>query len=977
MRPARLVLLCGLCSSVARALGPTATDWQSSLADLPYTAAGDVKATCPSSVTGNLNAVHGRGRPNVPGATSGEVWAVGDTGTIIYYNGVGPWVTQASGTTANLRAVYIYPSDVTVGGAKIAGWACGDGGTLLMLTDLGGGTGPYSWSCANCPAGACLAGQGGPLHICADMLGFFAADPTSPTTHLFITGAAMCGCNPGPTGPDPGPCPPFGANPLLLDLDTTTITWKPVKTGTAPYDLNTVTWPSAYNCNLGRSYCGLISSDAGPASAPANAGFALDSSWYRFHMNLTGATWNQPSGSQVQEPACNPSPPYPAYFAAAKIGAYTLVVGDTDPGAPDSPYISAYVAPATKIAANVFLYDQFASPDIYALRTGISVSTSSWGNLHAMDWLEAWGFGVALGGSNPSGTGYSGPTPDAYFALITAPDSQKVFYQDDATSMNTILYQQKPSGASWPQINGVFLAKYNEGWAVGNQDGGTGHGAILHWTGPTASAAVLAVSLSRTETGPLPPNSTVDIVMTVTNTGGTGVINFNAVLPAPAQASLASGPSCSTIFACPTSLAPGGSVSFTWTFSTTACVTGVTFLGTATGKDVYFGSITSGSASLSFGTAGVGLSATLMQNRVLPPPNPGIVPAQYEIMVTNTGTGMITGVDVVDTVPPIINPVSMVFQTPAGLLAPVATASAAGTIVAWTTTATLAPGQTFTFTITGQVFSACQTQTMSNVAWAAVSDICFASAQMLTPPTSFSLTGPLSAAMAINRATEQIPGRFLLELVMTVSNTGNNTCLQPLTPIPSLTVVPSGPQTVLQTSPFSGTCDAFDSLATSPCSPWPCSQSFTWTYLNTAASQVNFIGTVTATVITGSCTGNSCMVGGNQCMATATVSVTFFSDSGDPGMITLNRNLFRPHGLNQKLTVSFNVKDNGDVSLIVYNSIGQRIKTLFKGSAARRIQYDFDWDGTNDAGERVSSGAYFVRLESSHYVVTKKVALIK
>jgi len=403
----------------------------------------------------------------------------------------------------------------------------------------------------------------------------------------------------------------------------------------------------------------------------------------------------------------------------------------------------------------------------------------------------------------------------------------------------------------------------------------------------------------------------------------------------------------------------------------------VTWIGTVTGNDVFTGGAKSGTASLSFGSSGVGISTTLLQNRVLPPPSPGIVPAQYEIVVTNTGTGSIAGLWVVDTLPLIIDPAAISTYQPAGFGVTISTNAAGNKIVAWSGTITLGPGQDMTFTITGGVLAACQTQTMTNQAWAAGVDVCGGTNQKTSWPVSFSLTGPLSAAMAINKATEQIPGRYLLEIVMTVSNTGNSTCLQPLTPMPTLTVSPAGPETVLQTSPSSGTCDAFDSLATSACSPWPCSHSFTWTYLNTATTQVQFSGAVTATVITGACNGQSCMVGGNQCVATASVTVTFFSDSGDPGTITLNRNLFRPHGLNQKLTVSFNVKDNGDVSLMVYNSIGQRVKTLFKKAAVRRQQYDIDWDGTNDAGERVASGAYFVRLESTHYVITKKVALIK
>src|SRR5690349_17958621 len=80
-RAAALLLLAWGCASTARALGPTATEWK----DFPTD--GDTKAKTPVGVVARLNAVHGKQRPNVTGGLPNQVWAVGDAGTILVYNG--------------------------------------------------------------------------------------------------------------------------------------------------------------------------------------------------------------------------------------------------------------------------------------------------------------------------------------------------------------------------------------------------------------------------------------------------------------------------------------------------------------------------------------------------------------------------------------------------------------------------------------------------------------------------------------------------------------------------------------------------------------------------------------------------------------------------------------------------------------------------------------------------------------------------
>jgi photosystem II stability/assembly factor-like uncharacterized protein len=79
-----------------------------------YTTSGSLE-TSPTSQT--LRDVWGR--------SASDIYAVGDQGTIVHYNGSG-WSSMASGTTANLRGV---------AGAATATYAVGQGGTLLELSN--------------------------------------------------------------------------------------------------------------------------------------------------------------------------------------------------------------------------------------------------------------------------------------------------------------------------------------------------------------------------------------------------------------------------------------------------------------------------------------------------------------------------------------------------------------------------------------------------------------------------------------------------------------------------------------------------------------------------------------------------------------------------------------------------------------------------------------------------------------------------
>ncbi len=85
-----------------------------------------------------------------------------------------------------------------------------------------------------------------------------------------------------------------------------------------------------------------------------------------------------------------------------------------------------------------------------------------------------------------------------------------------------------------------------------------------------------------------------------------------------------------------------------------------------------------------------------------------------------------------------------------------------------------------------------------------------------------------------------------------------------------------------------------------------------------------------------------------------------------------------PNPFNPSLQISYAVPSGGGrFALDVYNARGKLVRSLFLGRRGAGA-YVTTWDGRNDAGARVTSGVYFVRLRPADgAVVVRKVVLLK
>jgi len=83
-----------------------------------------------------------------------------------------------------------------------------------------------------------------------------------------------------------------------------------------------------------------------------------------------------------------------------------------------------------------------------------------------------------------------------------------------------------------------------------------------------------------------------------------------------------------------------------------------------------------------------------------------------------------------------------------------------------------------------------------------------------------------------------------------------------------------------------------------------------------------------------------------------------------------------PNPFNMSTTIEYTVAKSADTSLIIYNSLGQKVRRLISGNieaGAHRIL----WDGLDDSGHTVSAGMYISKLRSGDRTATMKMTVIK
>jgi len=83
-----------------------------------------------------------------------------------------------------------------------------------------------------------------------------------------------------------------------------------------------------------------------------------------------------------------------------------------------------------------------------------------------------------------------------------------------------------------------------------------------------------------------------------------------------------------------------------------------------------------------------------------------------------------------------------------------------------------------------------------------------------------------------------------------------------------------------------------------------------------------------------------------------------------------------PNPFNPSTTINFDLAKKGDVSIIIYNVLGQKVKTLLN-NVKNAGNHQVVWNGLNQVGNKVVSGVYFIEMTAKNYSATKKMLLVK
>jgi flagellar hook assembly protein FlgD len=82
--------------------------------------------------------------------------------------------------------------------------------------------------------------------------------------------------------------------------------------------------------------------------------------------------------------------------------------------------------------------------------------------------------------------------------------------------------------------------------------------------------------------------------------------------------------------------------------------------------------------------------------------------------------------------------------------------------------------------------------------------------------------------------------------------------------------------------------------------------------------------------------------------------------------------------MNPTAKIVYTVGKSGRVWLRVFDASGRVIRTLVDQYLdARDKPYEVIWDGTNDRGQRVSSGVFLYQLEAAGYRSAKKIVILR
>lgn len=84
-----------------------------------------------------------------------------------------------------------------------------------------------------------------------------------------------------------------------------------------------------------------------------------------------------------------------------------------------------------------------------------------------------------------------------------------------------------------------------------------------------------------------------------------------------------------------------------------------------------------------------------------------------------------------------------------------------------------------------------------------------------------------------------------------------------------------------------------------------------------------------------------------------------------------------PNPFNPKTNIKFQIPKSTNVTLEIFNILGQKIRTLIDNEFQDANVYEIQWNGKDNNDTQVGSGLYFFKLKTNEYSKTKKMILLR